>query len=223
MIARDATLRFPAAATVALRDVVLGRVWTARPTLVVRDEREDGGPLLLHLAPGAVCYMSSNYRRGGEGEDRSSALGELASGEWTLVPTPWAVNRTVMWLWEDSRPYSVWMNWNLQTDAFAGWYVNIQVPIRVRGGFVDTRDLGLDLVVRSDMTFAWKDEDEVALAHALGAFSDADVALISDAQGAVIEHVNSGLPPFDDASIGVLSRIHPLASSLDACDGWEHA
>jgi predicted RNA-binding protein associated with RNAse of E/G family len=44
-----------------------------------------------------------------------------------------------------------------------GWYVNLQEPFeRTAGGF-RTMDLVLDVIVDPDLTWRWKDEDELAV------------------------------------------------------------
>ena len=57
--------------------------------------------------------------------------------------------------------------------ALRGWYVNLQAPTRINGRFLDTTDLALDVTVDPDGTWAWKDEDELTEAVALGVLDEA--------------------------------------------------
>jgi hypothetical protein len=45
---------------------------------------------------------------------------------------------------------------------FLGWYVNLQTPVVVRGESFDMTDVDLDISVRPDGTWEWKDEDGFA-------------------------------------------------------------
>lgn len=59
---------------------------------------------------------------------------------------------------------------------FAGWYVNLQAPLVVQGGRFDTTDLELDIVVRPDRTWEWKDNDGFAEMQELGILDAAAAA-----------------------------------------------
>lgn len=74
--------------------------------------------------------------------------------------------------------------------TFKGWYVNLQTPLtETRFGY-DTTDLALDLTVRPDGRWAWKDEDDFAELIALGALSPEDASGVR----AVGERVIAALP-----------------------------
>jgi Protein of unknown function (DUF402) len=81
--------------------------------------------------------------------------------------------------------------------AFRGWYVNLQATYRTRYGF-DVVDQTLDIVVRPDRTWYWKDGDELELAVAKGACSGAYAAAIRRAGEQVIKLIEAGRSPFDD-------------------------
>ncbi len=88
--------------------------------------------------------------------------------------------------WEDTHVlrferggarHSVEVYWSKDWELI-GWYVNLQAPVVVDGRFVDTTDQALDVVVRPDGVWAWKDEDELAEAVELGIWSEDDAAEI---------------------------------------------
>jgi hypothetical protein len=60
--------------------------------------------------------------------------------------------------------HSVWWFWR-NGGAFSGWYVNLEAPaVRWDDGEVagvDSVDHDLDIVVRPDRSWQWKDEDEL--------------------------------------------------------------
>jgi uncharacterized protein DUF402 len=58
-----------------------------------------------------------------------------------------------------------------EDGSFAGWYVNLQDPLRpARLGF-DTADHALDVWIAADGTWHWKDEDQLEQAVELELFS----------------------------------------------------
>ena len=67
--------------------------------------------------------------------------------------------------------YSIWAMYRSEDGGFARWYVNIEAPFsRTRSGF-ETTDHELDIVIESDRTWAWKDEDHLANMVAAGTFT----------------------------------------------------
>ena len=81
------------------------------------------------------------------------------------------------------------------------WYVNLQAPIkRTRRGIV-VLDYALDIVVRPDMTWSWKDEDELQELHRRGVLTDREVEAARTEGERMIEVIENNGPPF--------------------CDGWE--
>jgi Protein of unknown function (DUF402) len=67
--------------------------------------------------------------------------------------------------------------------SLACWYVNLQAPLAVNGSRFDTTDWALDIVVKTDGSWYWKDEDEFAQAIELGVFEDAAAAAAVRAEG----------------------------------------
>lgn len=67
--------------------------------------------------------------------------------------------------------------------SFLGWYVNLQAPLVVRGGRLDTTDWALDVVVDPNGVWAWKDEDDFERAIELGVFPDDEAVADVRAEG----------------------------------------
>lgn len=102
-----------------------------------------------------------------------------------------------------SRPgaaHSIHAWWADGSDDLAGWYVNLQQPLRrTRLGF-DTRDDLLDIVVEPDLSsWYWKDEDDLAEAERIGLLSAEEAAAIHAEGERVIGLIDKGTPPFDPA------------------------
>lgn len=78
-----------------------------------------------------------------------------------LKQLTWLGSEFMIWMPAD-RPYSVWWRW--ADGGFAGWYVNLEEPYvrwADRGcAGVDTADHALDLEVRADHSWRWKDDEE---------------------------------------------------------------
>jgi hypothetical protein len=104
--------------------------------------------------------------------------------------------------------------------TFRGWYVNLQEPVRRTPIGFDVVDLTLDIVVRPDFSWYWKDEDELALALSRGGVSEAFAAQIRRAGEEVVELIESRQAPFNDAWM-VLPETS-RAPITDIADGWRH-
>jgi hypothetical protein len=70
---------------------------------------------------------------------------------------------------------------------FVCWYVNLQAPLAVRGDRFDTTDWALDLVVRPNGSWSWKDEHDFAEAQELGILDAAAAAEVRAEGERVIE------------------------------------
>jgi hypothetical protein len=82
--------------------------------------------------------------------------------------------------------------------TFRGWYVNMETPfVRQPYGF-DTADQTLDLIVRPDRSWYWKDEDELELAVEKGACTEQYANSIREAGQEVVRLIESRSSPFDD-------------------------
>jgi predicted RNA-binding protein associated with RNAse of E/G family len=74
--------------------------------------------------------------------------------------------------------HSIGVFWDDETDDFRGWYVQLGDPLRPsRFGF-DTMDHALDVWIRPDGSWEWKDEDDFAEAQELGVFTPEQAAAI---------------------------------------------
>jgi uncharacterized protein len=180
------TGEFAAGQAVALRELWGGRVFAARPAIVVAD---DPAGAMFYVPPNLTCLAPL-------GEDGVPL--RLPVGSWQLASTEWHHHRVLSFAFPDT-PYAVLATWDARTDAFEGWYLNLQDPLRRTDIGFDTRDHVLDVLIPADRaSWSWKDEDEMAQAVALGLFTDADADRIRWAGERAVEHVLLREPPFDE-------------------------
>ena len=131
------------------RDVHRGRVWRAQACRVVAETDE----LLALWIP-----RGSPYRVPAGGLRIPGDDWELQAGETT---------RPQLCVARRGRAHSISLFW---TEAWElqHWYVNFERPLVRTALGVDTFDEKLDLIVRPDGTYEWKDEDELEQAAAAG-------------------------------------------------------
>ena len=97
----------------------------------------------------------------------------------------------------NGMPWSVWLFWEPGWQ-FAGWYINLETPIRRDGRHVYAEDHVLDVWVTPDRTCHRKDEDELAAAVAQGLCSPEDAASVTRNAASAEEVVASWQSPFSD-------------------------
>jgi hypothetical protein len=152
-----------------LRFIRYGKVRRAGPHIVVADRPD---LVALHVPVGATAKTAV--------WDGSPIRGQ-AERAWALRDLVWDTYRVLRLIrWDDG--HSLELFWQDATGAFAGWYVNIQEPLRRSPVGFDTDDLVLDIWVEPDGSWKWKDEDELDEAIRLGRFT-ADQAAAIRAEG----------------------------------------
>jgi protein associated with RNAse G/E len=146
----------------AVRGIIQGRVQIVQSVIVERDAADESVVLLL---PGAQCAFPDWYaNKKDDGPSFQSRWEAALRGSWNLQTVAWSTNRFLM-ITRPENYYSVYLIWNHESDQFAGFYVNFQLPYtRSRCGF-DTYDLELDIVVDPDRK--WKLKDEAAYAEGI--------------------------------------------------------
>jgi len=140
---------------VALREIWNGRVWKARPWIVVEDRPE---LLLLWIQRGAQTALPKSPPH-------------LPTGNWRLTEASFPANALRV-----TRPGAAHSILHFFDDdgALLHWYVNLERPlVRSKVGF-DVEDLFLDLVIGRDGAWRWDDEDELEDAVQAGLISAED-------------------------------------------------
>jgi Protein of unknown function (DUF402) len=140
-------------------EVLLRRHWRGGRTNVmylVRVAADDEQGLRLWLSAGSPYWRLVAEDDVAHGE---STIDQIRSTR--LARYTWIGSDVMMWM-PENKPYSVFWFW---TDgAFSGWRANPEEPFvrwADRGcAGVDTADQVLDVVVRPDHSWRWKDDEE---------------------------------------------------------------
>ncbi len=129
------------------RDGRPGMSWPARAV-------EDRDDLLALFIPQGATYKQWRPTRAADG----TASRMLVDSEW---------RRDTLRLMYPGRAHSIWLSWDreggpgAEERRFHGYYVNLEEPYRRTGIGVDTNDHALDVVVAPDLSWAWKDAEEL--------------------------------------------------------------
>jgi protein associated with RNAse G/E len=137
-----------------------GHLWSAVPHTFVAS---DDGALVTFLPAGALsAYASSRGVPGREHLPRGERkLLAMQTCVYTVVEVPH--HFTPLATLHFFRPGSwarVNAGWTSDLSTFLGWYVNFEVPYQVVDDGLETMDLVLDMIVKPDLTWWWKDRDE---------------------------------------------------------------
>ena len=122
---------------------------------------------------------------------RAFARGEL---KWTGRLIPW--RNHVLHVLLPGRRYSVWLFWSADWE-FLSYYVNLETPFtRSPVGF-DTCDHVLDICVRPDRTWYYKDLDQLEVCTEVGLMSAATAAEVRRDAEQAVALIEAWRPPFD--------------------------
>jgi hypothetical protein len=198
-------MAFPPGEGIVLREVWRGRVFEARPTIVVRDEPEQ---IMLLLPAGVRCGLPI----GPDGREL-----RLPDRPWHLEARPRGDQPILSFAWPET-PYSVLL-WTAG-DSRQVWYVNLQDPLeRTPLGF-DTTDHALDVVIELDRSsWRWKDEEELEEAVRDGLFTPEEAADFRAWGERAAARVLSREPPFDRDWVGW--RPDPAWPLPELRPGWD--
>lgn len=169
---------------VVLRELWRGRIWTARPLLVVQDTPDRA----MFFGPAGTTYEAAAAPDG--------TWPRVRRDGWTLAERAWPDHHVLSFAWPGVA-HAVLQLWSAADRAFEGWYVNLQEPLRRTAVGFDTADHVLDLEVAPDGSWAWKDEDELAEAVDLGLFTPAEAAGFRAEGERAIERLRRREEPFD--------------------------
>lgn len=171
--------------TVALREIWRGRVWFARPAIVVEDLPE---MTTFHIPSGIVGAMPV---------DEDGTYLKVYADSWRLADAPWTYPFFAVSFAFPETPYGVIVGYE-RPGELRDYYVNLQTPLRRTSiGFDYTEHL-LDVVIPPDRSsWAWKDEEELEEAVRRGLFTSAEAAWFRHWGERAVEHVLLGQPPFD--------------------------
>ena len=105
-------------------------------------------------------------------------------GSWPFADAhPWAhkdgwIGHGVLVQHRPGVAHTIWHFWQGEDRRFAGWYVNMQEPLRRDGRGFDTQDHELDVWITPDGAWKWKDEEALLDWVPRGRFTGAEVDAI---------------------------------------------
>ena len=175
---------------VAWRGIYNQRVWHALPMLVVKDSPEQ---LVLALLPGAEGFVPEGYS---EGKQNGKRRWDFKDRPWKLDKHIWHTTRTLHLL-EPQKYYATVYFWDQGSNAFLCYYINFQLPFQRSHCGVDALDLELDLVVRPDFSYEWKDVDDYQKAIEGGIISSEWMLEVEAAKSEVLERLDQRQYPFN--------------------------
>ena len=179
--------RWRAGETAVLRYITRdGRPGMSWPFTVVAD----GDDLVALFIPKGAIYRQFMPRPAAQLRERGHVL-ELRETEWP---------RDVLRLMYPGAHHSIWVFWEHEAGErrHSAYYVNMEEPFRRTAIGFDTNDHTLDIVVRPDLSWRWKDEDELAERVRLGVFSAEFAAEVRAEGERIIERIEAGESPFGD-------------------------
>jgi predicted RNA-binding protein associated with RNAse of E/G family len=169
---------------VVLRETWRGKIWAARPVIVVKDEPPER---MFYVPPGGVMKAPVSP----DGRPL-----RLPVGEWRLEDRPGG-RHVLSFAWPEVA-HAVLASWLAETGEFTGWYVNLQDPLRRSAVGFDTTDHVLDVLVLPDRSsWRWKDEDEMEEAVRRGLFDAKAVERFRQEGARAADRLVRGDPPFD--------------------------
>lgn len=174
-------------------EVWRGRVWAARPLVVVDDAPDR---LLLWLPAGTVRQVPVvSPARPAPPTRREQVITNLASGDWVHAEHVWDVS--TLWILVPGAWHAVWVSWLLTGQHF-GWYVNLQRPYRRTAVGIESMDMMLDIVVDPSGRWRWKDDDEFDEIEVRGIFDSDVVRRVRNEAATAIAQIERRVAPFDE-------------------------
>lgn len=178
--------------TIVLQEVWHGKLWSARPMIVVQDHSD----LLVLWYPRMTMWKAPTtppFRpRAATRADRF--VESLTRGDWVFADITAELSSLVL-----LRPgdwHGLLTSWD-ETGEYLGWYVNFQRPYMRTPSSIQTMDLMLDIVVAPDRTWRWKDQDEFDVVVAAGLIGRAEADRVRTEAATVIARIEANEEPFN--------------------------
>jgi hypothetical protein len=196
------------------QEVWRGRVWAARPLIVVDDAADR---LLLWIPKGTVRKIpATSLGRVDPPTKEARAIENLARGDWIYTEHTWDVSS--LWILRPGDWHAVWISWS-EPGVQLGWYVNLQFPWRRTSIGIETMDLMLDIVVDPDLSWRLKDEEEFEEVVRRGIFDEQLAQRVRDEVEDVIRSIESEQGPFGEPwPTWTANPNWPIPSLLDGLD-----
>jgi predicted RNA-binding protein associated with RNAse of E/G family len=197
--------RWDRGSEIVLREMWLGRVWTAMPAIVVED---DASQRQFFIPAGTIIKYAV---------DEGGRELRLYRDRWTLADH--ATRRHVLafsWPGSGHAVLAIWdPGWR-----FTGWYINLEANLGRSERFYDYVDHCLDVLIPPDRSrWTWKDEEELEEAVRLGIYTEQQASAFRHEGERAARRVQRGEPPFDHDWTGW--RPDPCWPVPALSQGWE--
>ena len=142
----------------------------------------------------AVAWRSVKERRTGERGGPGGRL--MLRWDGGHEDATWTRNRVLV-LYKPGAAHALHLFWDDASEAFLGWYINLEAAWRRTAIGFDTFEQLLDVVIEPDLS-AWKlkDEDELEWAVGRGDFTPGEAAAIRAEATRAIDLVTRSVPPY---------------------------
>ena len=152
--------------SILVREIWQGKIWTARPEIVVQDN-----PELIALYIPVSIHCKHYYGLHGD----HITADERKNNAWTLRDIIQDSSYHYIKLAIPGQSYSVLVFWNSNDNSLRYWYINLEDqenPMRRTGMGFDLCDQMLDVIVEPNLKdWRWDDEDELREAIEAGLIS----------------------------------------------------
>jgi len=200
--------------TVVHQEVWAGRIWAARPLIVVEDTEDR---LLLWMPKGTQRKVPvTPPTRPDPPARKDRVIENLARCDWMLGEQTWDVS--CLWILRPGDWHPVWVSW-VQPGVHLGWYVNLQHPFRRTKIGIEAMDMMLDIVVEPDRTWRWKDDDEFEEILERGIFDPSTGERVRNDAEEMIGRIEQWGSPFSEPWTSW--QPHPDWSIPHLVEGWD--
>lgn len=173
--------------SIVLREVRQGRVWSAKPVIVVRDAPNI---IALYIKPGIQWKQPCAL------DGRRVGVTDVESETWVLRDRTWTGGGALL-LHTPGTGHALLGFYDEAQAALVNWYLNLQEPLRRTVSGFDYLDQWLDLVIRPDrQSWFWKDKDEFAEAQARGLIDKRAAAAIRAEGARALALLREGRSPY---------------------------
>lgn len=168
-----------------------GRIWQM-PEVVV----EDNDRYLAVVSMPGMTFLT----RDEPGRERLPLEKRIEIYLEPELPHDWyerTLNRAVLTLFPQGEAHAIRLFFTADWQ-FQFWYINLERPYWRTPHGIRTKDQILDIVVKPDLSWSWKDDDEFALLLEAGYFNDAEATAINAEAVKVIADLEARRWPFNE-------------------------
>jgi uncharacterized protein len=201
---------------IALRGMYQNCPWYIQSALVVKDSSEEIALLVMPSAECAAPYGYIHQKHGPNG--KWERWQEMLNFPWHLEKYTWHTNRFLILLRPDEF-FAIIYIWQHESDIFQCYYINFQLPFQRSHCGLDTFDLELDLVIKPDYGWQWKDAEDYQRGIEAGILLPEWVRGIESAQKDIFAKLEQRLYPLDGHWLNWQPDPTWIAPTLPA--GWE--